>query len=39
MKGRMSDGEYAWYAKYGQTRYEAFSAVRRIVSDIARYAA
>ncbi len=39
MKGRMSDGEYAWYAKYGQTRDEAFSAVRRIVSDIARYAA
>src|SRR5690606_22849052 len=32
--GRLSDDEYAWYAKYGNTREEAFEKVRSLLFDV-----
>ncbi|MFV0142562.1 McrB family protein [Empedobacter falsenii] len=34
----LTDGEYAWFDKYGQTRDEAFEAVREIIIQIAQLA-
>ncbi|MDA8595221.1 AAA family ATPase [Flavobacteriaceae bacterium] len=37
-KSRKSDGEYAWYGKYGETSNNAFITVREKVHSIARAA-
>ncbi|QNT15596.1 AAA domain-containing protein [Empedobacter stercoris] len=34
----LTDGEYAWFDKYGQTRDEAFQKVRNIIVQIAEFA-
>lgn len=34
----LTDGEYAWFEKYGQTRDEAFQKVRNIIVQIAEFA-
>src|SRR5690606_14138025 len=34
----LTDGEYAWFEKYGQTRVEAFQKVRNIIVQIAEFA-
>ena len=34
----LTDGEYAWFDKYGQTRDEAFETVRSIIVQIAQLA-
>lgn len=34
-----TDGQYAWVAKYGETREEAFSAIRFVIYEIAEAAA
>ena len=33
-KNALSDGEYAWLAKYGKTKDEAFNKVKSIIVDI-----
>ncbi len=35
---RMSDGQYAWYGKYGKTKEEAFKTVKGIIIKIAKSA-
>jgi len=37
--GRMTDGIYGWYDKYGKTAEEAFARVRQILVEIAEAAA
>lgn len=34
----LTDGEYAWFEKYGKTREEAFQTVRNIIIQIAEFA-
>lgn len=34
----LTDGEYAWFDKYGKTRDEAFETVRNIIVQIAEFA-
>lgn len=36
--GRIYDGDYAWYSKYGSTRQEAFERVRELIVTIAQTA-
>ncbi|WP_343539590.1 McrB family protein [Sphingobacterium thalpophilum] len=33
-RGRLSDDEYAWYAKYGNTRVEAFEKVKSLLIKV-----
>jgi 5-methylcytosine-specific restriction protein B len=33
-RGRLSDSEYAWYAKYGNTRVEAFEKVKSLLIKV-----
>jgi 5-methylcytosine-specific restriction endonuclease McrBC GTP-binding regulatory subunit McrB len=33
-RGRLSDDEYAWYAKYGKTRDEAFDKVKSLLIEV-----
>ncbi len=33
-RGRLSDDEYAWYAKYGNTRDEAFDKVKSLLIEV-----
>lgn len=34
ISNRVSDGEYAWFFKYGETRERAFESIRNILIDI-----
>lgn len=39
MPNTLTDGKYAWYAKYGKTSEEAFKTIKNIIISIAKSAA
>ena len=36
-RGRQTDGEYGWYAKYGNTKEEVFATVKENILKVIRY--